>query len=82
MIRTQIQLTDDQMQRLKTLAVERDVSVASLIRQAVDLLLRSERVVSEADRRKRAMSVAGRFSSGRADVSSNVDEHLVEAFES
>ena len=36
MIRTQIQLTEEQAQRLKTLAAEQGKSVAELIRQSVD----------------------------------------------
>jgi len=43
MVRTQIQLTEDQALTLKTLAARRGVSVAELIRQAMEEYLERER---------------------------------------
>jgi hypothetical protein len=42
MRRTQVYLTDDQVRRLKRAARRRDVSMAELIRRAVDALLRRD----------------------------------------
>jgi hypothetical protein len=42
MRRTQVYLTDDQVRRLKRAARQRDVSMAELIRRAVEALLRRD----------------------------------------
>jgi hypothetical protein len=42
MRRTQVYLTDDQIQRLKKTARRRDVSMAELIRRAVEAFLRRD----------------------------------------
>ncbi|MDO8691529.1 MAG: CopG family transcriptional regulator [Dehalococcoidia bacterium] len=39
MVRTQIQLTEDQVQALKEVAAERKVSMSELIRQGVERVL-------------------------------------------
>jgi predicted DNA-binding ribbon-helix-helix protein len=78
MIRTQIQLTDEQVRRLKTLATERGVSVAELIRQAVDRHVAAG--VTASARRERAISGIGGFRSGLTDVSERHDEHLASAY--
>ncbi|MDQ7827683.1 MAG: CopG family transcriptional regulator [Armatimonadota bacterium] len=80
MIRRQVQLTDDQDARLRKLAAERKVSQSDLVRQAVDLLLRQAEGDSAEARRRRALDVVGRFSSGRSDVSIRHDDYLAEEF--
>jgi len=82
MIRTQVQLREEQARMLKKLAAARGVSMAELIRQSVDMLIRSSAGVSVDDdeRRRRAIAATGRFRSGKSDVSSEHDRHLVEAF--
>ena len=80
MVRTQIQLTDKQSHELKRLAAERRISVAELIRQATEGLLRDSSKVSGADRRQRALAAAGRFRSGERDLSTRHDHHLAEAY--
>ena len=82
MIRTQIQLKEEQVRVLKKLAAARGVSMAELIRQSVDALIRSSTGIgiSDEERRRRAIAAAGRFRSGTSDVSSEHDRHLVEAF--
>jgi hypothetical protein len=47
MIRTQIQLTEEQARRLKAMAAERGTSVAELIRQGVDDLLQLAEAYAE-----------------------------------
>ena len=81
MIRTQVQLTESQMQALKALAAERSVSVAYLVRSGVDRILAAEREPSALERRRRAQALFGTFSSGRADLAERHDEYAVEAFE-
>jgi predicted transcriptional regulator len=55
MIRTQIQITDTQAQKLKELAASQNKSVAELIRQGIDVLLEQQFIVSEQERRQRAL---------------------------
>ncbi len=77
MIRTQIRLTDEQVRRVKRLAVERQVSMAAVIREGVDLLLQSEETAATDDERiERAISVAGQFRSGGGDGAAQHDAHL------
>ena len=82
MVRTQIQLTEAQNRTLKRLAVERGVSMAELIRQSVDLFVRSSGVVDDQQQRMRALTASGRFHSGRSDIATKHDEYLEEAFRS
>jgi hypothetical protein len=81
MIRTQIQLTEQQTQRLKALAKERGVSMAELIRQSIDTLLESPGTTDREERKRRALSIVGMFRSDVPDLSTNHDEYLAEAYE-
>lgn len=80
MVRTQVQLTETQMRTLKRLATERGVSVAALIRQGVDLLVRTAGGVDETRQRQRALAVVGRFHSGRGDLAAEHDRYLNETY--
>ncbi|HIC92587.1 MAG TPA: ribbon-helix-helix protein, CopG family [Syntrophaceae bacterium] len=80
MVRTQIQLTEEQVKILRKLASSRNLSIAALIRQAVDNLISSSTIVDMEERRKRAIEAAGRFSSGLSDLSTEHDKYLEEAF--
>ena len=80
MVRTQIQLTEEQVKALKKIALFRHLSIAELIRQAVDTVIRTNTTVDIEERRKRAIDIVGRFSSGKRDISRKHDTYLVEAF--
>ena len=80
MVRTQIQLTEKQAKALKKLASSRQLPMAELIRQGVDAILISPVVLNAEEKRKRALAVAGRYRSGKRDVSREHDKHLAEAF--
>jgi len=80
MVRTQIQLTEGQAKALKRLTQSRHLSIAELIRQAVDGLIKSGAVVDIEERRKRAIDIVGRFGSGKRDISREHDRYLAEAF--
>jgi N-glycosylase/DNA lyase len=82
MVRTQIQLTDEQWKALRKMAAERNLSLAELVRQGVSILLRSYGLVTREERWERACSAVGRFRSGRKDLSQKHDEHLAEALDS
>jgi len=82
MIRTQIQLTEGQMRRLRAAARENGVSLAEMVRRLIDRGIEQELP----DRRAaylRAMGSVGRFRDryGVRDVASRHDEYLDGAFE-
>lgn len=77
MVRTQIQLTEAQAAKLKRLSAESGLSMAALIREAVDRLVRG----TDPDARwERALAVVGKYASGQSDVGEEHDRYLVEAF--
>ncbi len=79
-IRTQIQLTEDQATRLRRIAAERGVSIAEVIREAVDRLPDRD---DRAERWARALAAARRGfrdREGATDVSVRHDDYLAEAF--
>lgn len=80
MVRTQIQLTEKQAASLKRLAAARRLSVAELIRQAVDAAIKGGMPIDQDEKRRRAIAIAGRFRSGRRDISREHDKYLGEAF--
>jgi hypothetical protein len=76
MIRTQISLTEEQHTRLQRKARQRGVSMATLIREAVEVVLPDDDGVRE--RRRRAFALAGAFRSGRHDTAATHDDALGE----
>jgi predicted transcriptional regulator len=80
-IRTQIQLTEEQDQRLRQLAAKRRCSLAEVIRQALDQYVEQIRGrEDDVGRKHRALAAIGKYSGGQADVSREHDEYLAEAF--
>jgi hypothetical protein len=77
-IRTQISLTEAQMERLRREARRRHTSIAAIIRGAVDATVADEDS-DRLTRQRRAFGLAGAFSSGRSDTSERHDEILGEA---
>lgn len=80
MIRTQIQLPEQQVSTLKQLALQQHVSMAELIRRAIDLFTASPEAGNLQERRQRALAAAGRFHSGHDDIATRHDDYLAEAF--
>ncbi|MCB0157086.1 MAG: ribbon-helix-helix protein, CopG family [Caldilineaceae bacterium] len=78
MVRTQIQLTEEQTVQLRLLAAHEGLSVAEIIRRSVDLYLRSRPFVDLDERKRNALSIAGKYSSGLTDISENHDMYLAE----
>jgi predicted DNA-binding protein len=77
MIRTQVQLTEDQARRLKELASRRGVSMAELIREGIERVITDDHVE---ERWKRASAFVSTYRSGRHDVSRRHDDYLVDDF--
>ena len=81
MVRTQIQLSEDQVKAVKAVATARGVSVAEVIRCAIDTVIQSPSVLNATEKRKRALEVVGKFGSGKSDISVKHDDYLAEAFQ-
>ncbi len=80
MIRTQIQMTEEQAKALKELSARHGKSIAELIRMGVDNLLQSQGEISQRQRIQRALGVVGMFRTGDADLSQEHDRYLAEAY--
>jgi Arc/MetJ-type ribon-helix-helix transcriptional regulator len=72
MVRTQVRLTNAQVEFLRRLSSATGQSISELVRKAVDHDL--------AERRERTLRVLGKFSSGLSDVSIRHDDYRAEAF--
>ncbi len=82
MVRTQIQLTDQQARRLRAEARERGLSLAEIIRRYVEKGLSGD-TSDRTARYERAARTVGRFRDrrGARDLSRKHDRYLDEAFE-
>ena len=80
MTRTQVQLTDRQLEGLRRTSAATGRSIADLIREGVDHFLAGTSELGREQRIERAIAIAGKFSSGLTDVSANHDKYLAEAF--
>lgn len=79
MVRTQIQIEEDQINWLRAEASARGVSVSQLIREGIALFRSREERFPE-EKKKRALAAVGRFSSNLSNVSERHDDYLAEAF--
>lgn len=79
MIRTQIQLTEEQAKILKLIAIRKKKSVAELIRISVDEMIQKEGKPDNRQLRLRAIQAAGKLR-GPSDLSINHDDYLAEAY--
>jgi len=79
MVRTQIQLTEAQHQFLKRLAEEENISLAEVVRRAIDLFGTRRSAASDKEIRERAKNAAGRFHSGLNDISARHDDYFVDS---
>ena len=80
MIRTQIQLTEEQAKALKKMSSQMNLSMAEIIRQGIDYYLQACGVISQEERRQRAIKAAGQFHSGKTDLSEKHDEYLADIY--
>jgi len=81
MKRTQIQLTEEQARKVKRIAAHRGVSMAEVIRDAIEEASRTNRHGVREEKRQRAVEILGKFKSGKRDVSKKHDDYVAEAFE-
>lgn len=90
MVRTMIQLTEDQVKALKKLAKLRKTSVAALVRESVALYVSADNSNARRnEKRRRALAGLEKIKQakykdieGKKDVSVNHDKYLAEAYSS
>ena len=80
MVRTQIQLTEEQAKKIRKIAASRGVPMAEVIRDAVEGAIQSDAGTVSEERRKRALEIVGKFRSGKKDVSKKHDAYLTETW--
>ncbi len=80
MVRTQIQLPEEQVMFLKKMSADRRESMAEIIRQAIDLLYNSTKDEENEQRRKQAIAAAGRFRSGAGNMAAHHDSFLADIY--
>jgi len=80
MVRTQIQLTDEQAKRIKQVASQTGVSMAELIRRGVEKVLSDVPEPSPDELVRRAIAAAGKFHSLTRDAAIHHDDYLSDAF--
>jgi Arc/MetJ-type ribon-helix-helix transcriptional regulator len=78
MERIQVQLTGEQLEKLRALAEEGGTSLSEAVRRSVDALTAGS--PSKAELRERALAVVGRFASGDHEVTAEHDSYLADAF--
>lgn len=79
MIRTQVQLTATQVERIKAIATTKKQSMAEVVREAIDAMLESKNRPDTVERRQRALALAGKYK-GKEDLSVRHDDYLSEDF--
>ena len=90
MIRTMVQLTEEQLKALKELAKARKTSVASLVRESVEQYVATvTEATSREEKRQRALAFIRKIKSGeiksqdiegKTDVARNHDKYLDEIY--
>lgn len=80
MVRTQIQLSQDQYRKVKRLAREEGVSLAEIIRRFIDNAL-GKQPGDRGARYDRAAGLLAAFRAAERDLSTKHDRHLDEVFD-
>jgi hypothetical protein len=80
MVRTQIQITDEQASALKDISADEGVSMAALIRRSIDQYVHRRFSVQTDLRWQRALAMVGKYASNRSDVSVMHDQYLAESY--
>ena len=81
LIRTQVQIEEEQIKWLRAKAHEKGISVSQLIREGIVLYRTLEERIPDG-KKTRALTAIGRFSSGKSDVALRHDDYLADAYNS
>ena len=85
MVRTQIQLPEEQYRRLKKWSRQLGISLSEAVRRCIaDHLAHEEAAPSREDRIRGALAVCGKYTDpeGASSVAQEHDRHLAEAYRS
>lgn len=81
MVRTQVELTEEQAAALRKQAEAQGLSLPELIRRGIEVYLGSQQPGTPTQEcRLRAIAAAGRFGSGQEDLSTHHDRYLAEQY--
>ena len=80
MIRTQVQLTEAQAMVLKRVALKEGISMAEVIRRALDKVAETEKTPDRKEIKRRALAAIGCGHSKIRDLSTRHDDYLAEAY--
>jgi hypothetical protein len=80
MVRTQIQLTEQQVRELKSMAAEWGVSMAELIRKSVDLYIQTAAKPTHQEMVQKLKEAAGKYTTDISDLAENHDDYLDEIY--
>ena len=80
MIRTQIQLDEEQARWLKAEANARGISLSQLIREGLSSFREQEERLPK-EKKQKALQAVGMFASGVSDISARHDDYLAEAIQ-
>ncbi len=81
MVRTQIQLTEEQSRMIKAAAARDGISISAVIRRCVDKdSTLANRLADDAEIRRRAIEAIGCCRSGLGDLSERHDDYLDEIY--
>jgi hypothetical protein len=80
MKRTQIQLNEKQYKLLKEISSLRNVSLAEVVREAVASYSATLPVTDKDSRIREAMSIIGKYNSGKKDIAGDHDNYLADIF--
>lgn len=79
MKRTQLQLTDKQYKLLKEISSEKNISLAEVVREAITQFSSTMVGYDKDTRFNEALSIIGKYNSGKKDISVNHDKYLQDA---
>jgi Arc/MetJ-type ribon-helix-helix transcriptional regulator len=82
MVKTQVQLPEDDLAALRRLAAEQKTSVSALVRRGVKQMLASQKAATREELWSRASEVIGKFHSGKHDIARRHDHYFAEAIRS
>ena len=80
MVRTQIQLTEEQTRKLKELSLSSNESIASLIRHAIDRYLLTGQPPSRGAKYQQALALVGKYQTEESDAAVEHDRYLEKSF--
>lgn len=81
MVKTQVQLPEEDLARLRRLAAEEGVSVSELVRRGVRRVLEAGTTPTREQLWDRASEVIGKYRSGKPDIGERHDDYLDEAYQ-